>query len=549
MRLLIVIIGALFFIPYLGNVHLFDWDEINFAESAREMMVTGDYLNVRIDYEPFHEKPPLFIWFQAASMHIFGINEFAARLPNALCGIITFLAIFSIGKKFFDEKFGLIWVLVYLGSVLPHFYFKTAIIDPVFNLFMFLGIYYLSELSHKKIYTPTLSVKKELWLGGIFTALAIMTKGPVGFLLVFTSWAIFWLLKRKEYKLPIIEIILFTLIAFTPAVIWYISIFVNMGGGLISDFIMYQIRLLTTGDAGHDGPFYYHFIVLLIGCFPASILILRSFRNQKEDGTRQHLFKIWNFILLAVVLVIFSIVKTKIVHYSSLAFFPITFLAAYSIYSLVFRNMKWKLSSTIFIGALGLVFSLGFFWFPIVLMNIDKFLPQITDKFTNAILSAKVQWGGFEYIIGIIYFAGILISLILLSLRKHLRGFIVLFGMSAISLFLFLPMMAPKIEIYTQNAPIEFFASLDHKDAYFSTIGYKSYAPYFYSQKPLILSKYYHQKNGEEFEKWLLTGVIDKPAYFSIKNLNEENIRTNYPQLKELYRKNGFIFYKREIGN
>jgi 4-amino-4-deoxy-L-arabinose transferase-like glycosyltransferase len=541
-----MIIGALFFIPYLGNVHLFDWDEINFAESAREMIVTGDYLNVRIDYEPFHEKPPLFIWIQAISMHIFGVNEFAARLPNALCGIITFLVIFSIGKKFFGEKFGLIWVLVYLGSILPHFYFKTAIIDPVFNLFMYLGIYYLSELSYKKIYTSTISANKELILGGIFTAAAIMTKGPVGFLLVFTSWAVFWVINRKQFKLPIIEIILFTLIAFLPAVIWYTAIFVNMGGGLISDFILYQIRLLTTGDAGHDGPFYYHFVVLLIGCFPASILILRSFRNQKEDGIRQHFFKIWNFILLAVVLVIFSIVKTKIVHYSSLAFFPITFLAAYTIYYLVFRSMKWKLSSSIFIGVIGLVLSLGFFWFPVVLMNIEMFLPKIIDKFTNAILSAQVQWGGYEYIIGIIYFSGILISLILLTLRKYLRGFIVLFGMSAISLFLFLPMFAPKIELYTQNAPVEFFKSLENQDAYFCTIGYKSYAPYFYSKKPFNLSKYYLKKNGDEFEKWLLTGDIYKSAYFSIKNLNEENIRTNYPQLIELYRKNGFIFYKRK---
>jgi hypothetical protein len=412
---------------------------------------------------------------------------------------------------------------------------------------MFLGIYYLSELSHKKIYTPTLSVNKELVLGSIFTALAIMSKGPVGFLLVFTSWGIFRIINRKQFKLPIIEILLFTLISFLPAVIWYIAIFINMGSGLISDFILYQIRLLTTGDAGHDGPFYYHFLVLLIGCFPASILILRSFRNQMDDGTRQHLFKIWNFILLAVVLVIFSLVKTKIVHYSSLAFFPITFLAAYSIYSIVFRNMKWKFSSSILIGILGLIFSLGFFWFPIVLMNIELFLPKITDKFTNAILSAHVQWGGYEYIIGIMYFAGIIISLVLLSLGKYLRGFITLFGMSAISLFLFLPMLAPKIEIYTQNAPIEFFQNLKNKDAYFCTIGYKSYAPFFYSQKPLHLSKFYLNKSGDEFEKWLLTGNIDKPAFFSIKNLNEENIRTNYPQLKELYRKNGFVFYKREI--
>ena len=139
-QLLIVIIGALFFVPYLGSVNLFDWDEINFAEAAREMIVTEDYLNVRIDFEPFHEKPPLFIWIQVISMNVFGINEFAARFPNAIIGIITLLVIYNISNRLFDEHFALFWVLTYLGSILPHFYFKTAIIDPLFNLFMFLGI-------------------------------------------------------------------------------------------------------------------------------------------------------------------------------------------------------------------------------------------------------------------------------------------------------------------------------------------------------------------------------------------------------------------------
>ena len=54
----IVAFAILLFIPGLGSVHLFDWDEINFAESAREMLVTGDFLTVRVNYEPFWEKPP-----------------------------------------------------------------------------------------------------------------------------------------------------------------------------------------------------------------------------------------------------------------------------------------------------------------------------------------------------------------------------------------------------------------------------------------------------------------------------------------------------------
>ena len=95
----IVFVAGVLFIPYLGAVSLFDWDEINFAESAREMIVSGNYLDVQINYTAFWEKPPFFFWLQALSMKVFGINEFAARFPNALTGIVTLLVIFNIGRK------------------------------------------------------------------------------------------------------------------------------------------------------------------------------------------------------------------------------------------------------------------------------------------------------------------------------------------------------------------------------------------------------------------------------------------------------------------
>ena len=72
-------LALLFFLPCLGGVHLFDWDEINFAECAREMLVTGDWMQPQIDFEPFWEKPPLFFWMQALSMTMLGVNELAAR--------------------------------------------------------------------------------------------------------------------------------------------------------------------------------------------------------------------------------------------------------------------------------------------------------------------------------------------------------------------------------------------------------------------------------------------------------------------------------------
>ena len=56
-QLIIAVAAALFFISFIGQLHLFDWDEINFAESAREMILTHNYLTVRAFFEPFWEGP------------------------------------------------------------------------------------------------------------------------------------------------------------------------------------------------------------------------------------------------------------------------------------------------------------------------------------------------------------------------------------------------------------------------------------------------------------------------------------------------------------
>ena len=138
--LVIAIICCILFIPFNGQMHLFDWDEINFAESAREMIASGNYLHNQIAFEAFYEKPPLFTWMQVISMKMFGINEFAARFPNAIVAFLSLNLMFFAGKTWKDEKLGWLWVLVYIGSLLPQFYFRSGIIDPLFNLLIYTGL-------------------------------------------------------------------------------------------------------------------------------------------------------------------------------------------------------------------------------------------------------------------------------------------------------------------------------------------------------------------------------------------------------------------------
>ncbi len=546
-ELLILILAILFFIPYLGAVHLFDWDEINFAEASREMIETGDYLTVRIDYQPFHEKPPFFFWFQVISMKIFGVNEFAARLPNAIIGIITLMVIFSIGNKLFDYKFGLLWVLAYLGSFLPHFYFKTGIIDPTFNLFIFTGIYFLYQYSYKTSIEKNELSKcfKYLLFASVFITLAILTKGPVGYLLVAIIWICYELFNRNISKFPYIPFLQFTLMTAIIPIIWYIVVFLSNEQSVLEDFILYHIRLLTKEDAGHGGPIYYHVVVLLFGCFPASIVMLRGFRSYIQNSLAQKSIRLIMIVMLAVVVIIFSIVNTKIIHYSSLAYFPITFLATLAIYNISFLELSWKKSTTWLLSIFGFFWALVIILIPILLINTEAILPYVTDELTKEILKNKMNWAGTEWILGAFYLAGIFLAIYLIFKNKFLEGIITVYTATAIIIFFILPLLVPNIEKQVQGSPIEFYKEQINKDSYIYTLGFKSYAHYFYSQKPYYLSAKNKGIPLEIYENWLLTGNIDKAAYFVCKINNYKEYMDKY-DLTFLYTKGGFVFLKRE---
>ncbi len=535
--ILISILCCILFLPFLGSVHLFDWDEINFAECAREMLVSNNYSVVTINFLPFWEKPPLFIWLQALSMNMFGVNEFAARLPNAVCGIITAVVLFNIGTKLKNTKLGLLWVLTYVGSFLPHFYFKSGIIDPWFNLFIFLGIYFMALHTNANS-----STNKNILLSALFIGLGILTKGPVAFLIYFLCVLVYWVSTKFKKVVSLKQVALGASVLFFVGGFWFILQVLMGHTDIIIDFINYQIRLLTTEDSGHGGPVYYHLLVLLLGCFPASIFALGGFKNDsKEEPSLAH-FKKWMVVLFAVVLILFSLVKTKIVHYSSLCYFPLTFIAAYSIEKIISGEFTWKKWMGWLIGIIGLTIGLVISLPAFIDWNKEKIIASnlIKDDFAVENLKATVHWSAYDVLPGIIYMIGIIVVLLLLKKKKFKDGIVGLFVLSLVTVNLVSVLVVPKVEQYSQGAAIEFYTSLQNEDCYVETLGFKSYAHFFYKQ-----TKETNNINNAGNE-WLLNGTLDKPAYFVCKINNAEEYLKIYPQLKEIYKKNGFVFFVRK---
>ena len=475
------LIGIFFFMTFLGDVHLFDWDEINFAESSREMLVTENLFQVQINFEPFQEKPPLFFWLQSLSMKLFGVTEFSARLPNAFIGVLTLLLIFRIGSSMKGNRFGWIWALIYLGSLLPHLYYKSGIIDPVFNLFIFLGLYFFIRWVNESIYKHRI---KFALIAGLFMGLAVITKGPVGLLLLLLTVLVYWLFNRNKKLFNLKEVLIFIAGFSFVSFFWFGYETIQNGPWFLIEFINYQIELFSQPVAGHKQPIYYHFVVILVGCFPMSfIAIPRFFRSSEQDSGG---FESWMKILFWVVLILFTVVSTKIVHYSSMTYLPLSFLAALELFRYSNRTSLTRWMNFFLIFA-GLIISFSFFFIPFVAyFHLDHLMAFIKDDFIENALLVDVKWLGFEFIFGFIYLFFILLFVYFLN-RKYIITslFCLVFGLGLTILFIG-KYVLPKIEMYTQGPAIEFYESIKNENNYIATVGFKSYAHYFYCAiKPL----------------------------------------------------------------
>src|SRR5260370_215325 len=96
---LLLFIGiAGFYLWGLGSLPLVGPDEPRYAEVAREMFVRGDFVTPTLGGFPWFEKPPLLYWMMVAAYRVFGINEYAVRLGPAICGLLTAVFIYLIGR-------------------------------------------------------------------------------------------------------------------------------------------------------------------------------------------------------------------------------------------------------------------------------------------------------------------------------------------------------------------------------------------------------------------------------------------------------------------
>lgn len=298
---LLIAVTFLTFFALLGSRALNEPDEGRYAEIAREMVATGDWLVPQLWYVPHLDKPPMTYWLVAASMKVFGQNEWAVRLPLALAGISGVWATFLLGRAVNGRRTGW-WSALILQSSLLYFAMARMLTTDLFLTVFTVWTVYFFWRSWQSLTGPDGGVRR----GGFFgwhlagwTALApgFLTKGPIALAMPMVAFGVLLLFRRRTIRGKKVlaaglaaGFIWFILLA-AP---WYLLVF-RREPGSAHYMIFGQVagHLLGTTIKNRNGSPLYFFGIIAVGLLPWTGLLGWLWRRRHWRGLTEPAKDAW----------------------------------------------------------------------------------------------------------------------------------------------------------------------------------------------------------------------------------------------------------------
>ncbi|MBZ4220450.1 MAG: glycosyltransferase family 39 protein [Chlorobium sp.] len=376
---LAILIFASFFLG-LGSAPLFDVDEGAFSEATREMMISKNYLTTWLNGAPRFDKPILIYWLQLASVRLFGLSEFAFRLPSAVGGTVWAASIFLFARKEIGNRQAFFAAAMMVLSLQVMVIAKAAIADGVLNCFLAISMFGLFQ--HYKT-----GSNKALLFAFAAAGFGMLTKGPIAVIIPFAVTFLFSLQERslktwfRMFFNPA-GIFLFLAIALP----WYWLEYRDQGMAFIEGFFFkHNISRFNSSFEGHSGSLFYYIPVIILGLMPFTGLFFTVLFNLKTLlSDRLNRFLLFWF---AFVFLFFSLSGTKLPHYMIYGYTPLFILMARALR--MSRHPKslaiWPL---LLLPALACI--------PLLLPTA---LQEIDDRYIKAILEGAMGLTGETYIV------------------------------------------------------------------------------------------------------------------------------------------------------
>ena len=350
--LLVFFAALVFYLAFNSYIAVTDPVESNYALTAKEMVMSGDWLSPRIYGHYWFDKPIMIYWLIALSFKVFGITDFAARLPAALFSAGSVAFIYWFGQKLFDNtRTALLSALVLATSLEFWILAKMIITDAV--------LFFFTSVSLATLYLGMRNMGWVWYVVAYATAgLAVLTKGPVGLVLpglIVICYIIFtrqWQLAKRLYLLP--GLVVFLLVA-GP---WYLKMYQLHGSDFIDTFLgLHNFVRATVSEHPKDNVFYYYLVLFPVSLLPWTGVMFRYISILRKEPKTSHLvyLTIWPIIII----VFYTLMATKYPTYVFPASFPAALLIGYTLNKMQCmpgRKAWWNLSipTLMLIGIIGI---------------------------------------------------------------------------------------------------------------------------------------------------------------------------------------------------
>ena len=257
----------------MQNSTIWDANEAYYAETPREMIESGDFINPSFNYQPRFNKPVLSYWTVAASYQVFGISERSERLPIAAAAVVLIATAYGLGRAAWSAEAGLLAALALATTPRVLMFSRRIIIDMWVAMFMGLTLlcFVLAEVhpERRRRYLP-------LMYGA--AALGVLTKGPVAVVLPALAILIYLVVQRRLGDLTRMMIPAGVAIVLVIVLPWYIALYAQHGWVYIKEFFIDEnvMRYAQPVGVARRGVLFY-LPVLLSDLFPWSLLLPAAF--------------------------------------------------------------------------------------------------------------------------------------------------------------------------------------------------------------------------------------------------------------------------------
>lgn len=312
----LVVVLALVWFANLDVRALQHPDEGRYAEIAREMVATGDWVTPRLDGLKYFEKPPLQYWLTAASFEAFEVDEWTARLPGAIAGFLTLAIVAYVGSVVASPAAGRYAALALAGSVWLFGIAHLVTLDALLTFWLTLALGAFIVAQHVRD-TPA-SQTRFMLIAWAATAAGVLTKGLIALLIPFCTLVLYTLAARDRSPWTRLHLVKGLVVLLVLAAPWFVLVSMRNPEFARFFFIHEHFQRFLTTEHRRTGAWWYFVPMVVVGLLPWTGIFLWRLRRSWRSATRQPDGFAWaRFCLVwsAFVLVFFSLSGSKLPSY------------------------------------------------------------------------------------------------------------------------------------------------------------------------------------------------------------------------------------------